>query len=146
MYNIFASYSLSVPNIQVVCPKPWTYYIASYPNNSIYNEKETLIASLASLDLDLVVGLVSPSMGALESHVPPIGPSGCLFQDVVLPYDEDLLESMLSVDVPLDDIVIVLSNDHIFELDYLAIEPNTDFSSNFDLIISESSDIGIDEY
>lgn len=119
--------------------------MASYPRNSIANDKETLISCLASLDLDLAVDLVGPSMEALESNLPPIGPSECSFHDDVIPYDEDLLEAMVSLNVHLVDISIFLSNHHIFELDCLTIKPNPYFPSNFNLIIGESIDIGINE-
>ena len=52
---------------------------------------------------------------------------------------------MVSVNIPLDGITIVISNDHSFELDYLRIESNAILPSNFDLIIGESINIGIDE-
>ena len=52
---------------------------------------------------------------------------------------------MVSLDDPLDDISTVLSNYHIFEMGYPTIKPRLILPSNFDLIISESSSIGIDE-
>ena len=99
--------SLSVPNVQAFSFNPWTHYVASYLRHSISNEKEPLTSCLASLDLDLAVDLVSPSIGALESNLPPIGPSGCSFQDFFLPFDEDLLEDIISVGIPLVSFSIV---------------------------------------
>ena len=72
--------SLSVPNIQVVFSKPRAYYVASHSRNSIGNEKETLISCSTSLDLDLEVYLISPSIGALEPTLPPIVLSECPFK------------------------------------------------------------------
>ena len=60
-------------------------------------------------------------------------------------FGEDLLEAMISDGIPLNNIAIVLSNDHIFDLDCPAIEPNPNFPSLFDLIVYESSHINVDE-
>ena len=61
------------------------------------------------------------------------------FQDVVLPLDEDLLEAMTSLGIPSGDVAMVLSNDHIVELDYPATKPRPSFPSEPDLTISRSS-------
>ena len=61
-------------------------------------------------------------MGELEPNIPLVDPSECSFQVVVLTSDEDLLEAMTIIGIPLDDVSIVLYNDYIFGLDYPAIE------------------------
>ena len=138
--------SLSVSNIRAVSLEPWVYYVASCLRNLIANEMETRFSCSTYLDLNLTLNLVSPSMGALESDLPPIDLSECSIQDVVLSFDEYLLEAMVSVDVTLDDISIVLSTDHIIELEYPAIELNPDLTIDFDLIIGESSKISVVEF
>ena len=128
--------SFSIPSIQADSPKPRAYYVASYPRNPI--------SCSTSLYLDPYFDPVSPSMGALELVLPPMGPSECLIQDVVIPSDEDLLEEMVSVDIP-SYLSIVLSNDHIFELDFIAIDPILDFPFDFDFTINKSPNISINE-
>ena len=59
--------------------------------------------------------------------------------------DEDLLEAMVSVDVPLNDIFILLSNYHIFEMDCPTIKPRPGSPFESNLTICESLDTGVDE-
>ena len=91
------------------------------------------------------IDLVTPTMGELEPSLPPIYPSEYSFQDVVLLSDENLLEDMTSLDIPLEDAAMVVSNDHIFGLDYLATEPNPNFVFESDLTINRPLDNGEDE-
>ena len=95
--------------------------------HSLANEKEPLPSCSPSLDLVLKIDLVIPLIGELEFSLPPIDPSECSFLDIILPLDEDILEAMVSHEIPLDNLDIVLSNDHIFVLDCLTIEPILDF-------------------
>ena len=97
------------------------------------------------MDIVLAIDLVTPSMGELEPSLPLVDPSEYSFQDVVLPLDEDILKDMINLDIPLDDVSMVLSNDHIFDLDCPATKPSPNFPSESDLTISRSSDNGIDE-
>ena len=53
-------------------------------------------------------------MGALEPNIPLVDPSECSFQDAVLPSDDDLLEVINNLYIPLDVVSIVLCHDHIF--------------------------------
>ena len=53
---------------------------------------------------------------------------------------------MVSLEIPLDNVAIVLFNDHIFEQDCPTTEPNPNFPFEIDLTVSRSSDIGIDEF
>ena len=52
---------------------------------------------------------------------------------------------MTSLEIPLDYVSMVLSNDHIFGLDYPATEPSPNFPSKPDLTIGRSLDIGFDK-
>ena len=137
--------SLSVPNVQVVSPLPQAYYVATRPIQSIANEKQPLLSCSPSMDLVLTTDLVTPTMGALEPSIPPIDPSECSFQDVVLPSDEVLLEAMTSLGIPLDDAAMVISNDHIFGLDYPTTKPNPNFLSETNLMIGRSLDSDVNE-
>jgi hypothetical protein len=84
-------------------------------------------------------------MGALEPSLHPIDPSEFAFQDVVLPLDEDLLEAMTSLNIPLDDVAMLLSNDHIIVMDYPVTKSSPNFPFEFDLTIGRSSNIGFDK-
>lgn len=68
-----------------------------------------------------------------------------LFLGCCSPSNEDPLEAIVILDIPLDDIAIVLSNDHIFELDYPTTEPSPDFPFELDLTICRASYIGVEE-
>jgi hypothetical protein len=85
--------------MKVVSPPPQVNYVVSCPMPSTTNEKEPLIVCSSSLDLDLVVDMVNPSMGVLElniSHVTPIESLDIdYFHNIVLPSYEDLLEGMV---------------------------------------------------
>lgn len=89
--------------------------------------------------------MMSPSMGYLDFNLLPIGPSGSSFQEFFVSSNEDLSEAFTSMDIPLDDTIIVFSNDHIFELGCPTIKPSLNFSFDFDLTIGEPSNIGVDE-
>ena len=115
------------------------------PRNQWLKENEPLLSCSPSLDLVSTIDSVTPTMGALEPSLPPIDPSECSFQDVVLLSNEDLLEAMSSLGIPLDDVAMVLSNDHTFGMDYPTTEPNPNFPSEPDLSIGISSKTGIDE-
>lgn len=52
---------------------------------------------------------------------------------------------MASFDINLDDIYKVLSNDHMFELNFPTVESSPNFPSTFDITICESLNINIDE-
>jgi hypothetical protein len=69
------------------------------PSNS--NEKEPLLVCSTSLESDLVVEMVNPSMGDLDPDISPVTPIESLdvhyFHSIVLSSDEDLLESMVNV-------------------------------------------------
>ena len=52
---------------------------------------------------------------------------------------------MTSLVIPLDNVAMVLSNDHIVGLDYPATEPSPNFPFEFDLTIGRSLDNGTDE-
>ena len=86
-------------------------------------------------------------MVELEPILHRIGPSKFyniyFLQDVVLLLNQDLLEPMVSVGIRLDDISIVLSNGHFFELNSPTIECIFDMPFEF-LTICGSLDIGID--
>lgn len=84
-------------------------------------------------------------MGALEPSLPPIDPSECSFQVVVLPSNKDLLEAMTTLDITSDEVSVVLSNDHIFGIDYPTTESSPNFPNEPDLTIGRSSYAGIDE-
>ena len=77
----------------------------------------------------------------------PIGPSECpsicFLQDVIFPSNVDLLEAMISFEIPSYPFDYIFSNDYIFELDSCAIKSNLGFPPKFDLTICESSNIGI---
>ena len=64
------------------------------------NENGPLLSCSPFMDLVPKTDLVTPMIGALDPSLPPIDPSGCSFQDVVIPSDEDLLEAMTSLDIP----------------------------------------------
>ena len=133
--------SLSVPHIQPVYSPPQSYYVATHLIQSISKENKPLLSCSPSMDLVLAIDLVAPSMGALEPSFPPIDPSECSFYKVVLPSYEDLLEAMTRLSIPSDDASMVLSNDHIFGLDYSTTEPNPNFRFEPNLAIGRSLDM-----
>jgi hypothetical protein len=63
--------------------------VATCPMLSTTDEKEPLIVCSSSLDLDPTVDMVTPSLGTLESILPPVDLSKSLtmysFQSIVLP-------------------------------------------------------------
>ena len=83
--------SLSVPNVQVLSPPPQVYYVATCPIELVSMENNTLLLCSSLVDLVLEIDLVTPSMGALDFDLPPIDPSECSSQYVVLPLEEDIL-------------------------------------------------------
>ena len=119
--------------------------MATHPIQSVSNENKPLLSCSPSLDPFLAIGSVTPIMGVLDPSLPPIDQSEYSFQDVVRPSYEDLLEAMSSLEIPLDDVAMVLSSDHIIGLDYLATKPKPNFPSEPDITISRSSDDGINE-
>ena len=137
--------SLSVPNVQVVSPSLQAYYVETRPKKLVVKENEPLVSCSPSMEPVLAIDLVTPTIEALEPSLPPIDPSECYFQDVVLPSDGDLLEAMTSLGIILDDVAMVLSNDHIFGLDYPTIESNPNFPFGPDLTIGRSLEGGINE-
>lgn len=137
--------SLSVPNVQAVSPSPQVYYVATRPIQSIANENEPLLSCLPFVDLVSTTNLVTPTMGALEPSLPPINPSEYSLYDVVLLLDEDLLEAMTSLEIPSDDVAMVISNDHIVGLDYPTIGPSPSFPFEPNITIDRSSLNGINQ-
>lgn len=121
------------------------YYVETYPIELVSNENKPLLSCSLSVDLVSIIDLVTLLMGALELILPPIDPSEFSFQDVVLPSNEYLLEARINLDIPLDDVSIVLSHDHIFEHDYPTTEPNPNWPLDLDLNIDRSLDIDLDE-
>ena len=115
--------------------------MASYPMFSIANEKEPLFSCSSYLDLILVVDLGCYPMGALELVLSPVGQSGCYdicsLQDL-FPSDEALLEAMVSIDIPLDHFVQVLSTDHVPSWDPFVVKHNPNLPSITDLTIGRS--------
>ena len=82
----------------------------------VANENKPLLSFSPFVDLVLTINLLTFLMGALEPSLPPVDPSEFSFQDIFLLSDEDILEAMTSLDIPLDDVSMVLSNDHILIL------------------------------
>lgn len=82
-------------------------------------------------------------MGAFELILPLFDPSECsnicVLQYYVIPYNESSMESMISFDVPLDNIVFFISKDLLPRLDSCAIKSTLNFPSKLDLTIYESS-------
>jgi hypothetical protein len=78
---------------------PQVNYVASCPMHLNPNEKEPLSICSPSLDLDPVVDMVNHSIGDLEPDLPLVTPTKSLnmysFHSIVLPFYEDLLESMV---------------------------------------------------
>jgi hypothetical protein len=93
--------SLKVPHIQEVSPPQHGNYATLSLMRSIANEKEPLTVCLYSLDLVLVVDMVTPSLGTLELVLHSVDQSESLdmysFQSIILLSNEDLLEAMVNV-------------------------------------------------
>lgn len=70
---------------------------------------DTMFLCLSSLDFNPIVDTITPSLVASKSDLPLVSLSEFLntsfFQDVVLTFDEDLLESMVNIDAPIVDLV-----------------------------------------
>ena len=64
--------SLNVTCVQMVSPSPQVNYVALSPMHSIYNEKDTLFPCSSSLDFNLSIDMVTPSLGALELDLTPM--------------------------------------------------------------------------
>jgi hypothetical protein len=85
--------------MKVISLLPHVNYVVSCPMHSNSNEKETFNVCLTYLDSDMVVEMVNPSMGDLEPDILLITPIDSLdmhsFQSIILPCNEDLLESIV---------------------------------------------------
>jgi hypothetical protein len=89
--------SRNLPYMKVISLSPHVNYVVLCPMPSTANEKDPLIECSTSLDSDLVVDMVSPSMWDLEHDLSPVTTIESLgihsFQSIALPFDEDLLEA-----------------------------------------------------
>jgi len=86
--------SLNGPYIQVVSSSPQVIYVETYPINVPTPKDGVFSVCSTSFDLDLVGDMVNHLLGALESDL-SIG-SFDPFQSVVLLFNENLLEAMVS--------------------------------------------------
>ena len=83
--------------------------MALLPMPSIVCEKEPFFSCSSSLESNLEIDMVTPSLGSLEPNLTPMSPSEFLgmsfFHDVVIPSDDDLLEAMTKIDAPIVDLL-----------------------------------------
>lgn len=92
--NTYNPTSLNVLNMKVVSPPPSVNYLATYHMLAPIDELELLTICSASSSLDPIGDTMNNFLGALEPDLSIRSLDS--FQSIVLPSDENLLESMAS--------------------------------------------------